>query len=104
FTPAPPTGLAPLPLHAALPISAGGRAGVDRADHPVHASGLERFPPSLDRRTRQSGSPYPAGGIGVAAGSVRGGQPLEHHPGRGRSEEYTSELQSRENLVCRLLL
>src|SRR5690606_40020796 len=25
-------------------------------------------------------------------------------PGRKRSEEHTSELQSRENLVCRLLL
>src|SRR6266511_1858700 len=25
-------------------------------------------------------------------------------PGRARSEEHTSELQSRENLVCRLLL
>src|SRR5690606_41370903 len=25
-------------------------------------------------------------------------------PGEGRSEEHTSELQSRENLVCRLLL
>src|SRR5690606_41910612 len=35
---------------------------------------------------------------------------LAHHPvrllaaGRNRSEEHTSELQSRENLVCRLLL
>src|SRR5207302_8521777 len=32
---------------------------------------------------------------------------LQHHPGRQgrrRSEEHTSELQSRENLVCRLLL
>src|SRR5690606_41192896 len=34
---------------------------------------------------------------------------LEHEPARGglvvlRSEEHTSELQSRENLVCRLLL
>src|SRR6266700_8437071 len=31
----------------------------------------------------------------------------QHHFGRGlaaRSEEHTSELQSRENLVCRLLL
>src|SRR5690606_42084246 len=27
-----------------------------------------------------------------------------HHIERGRSEEHTSELQSRENLVCRLLL
>src|SRR5690606_39769789 len=26
------------------------------------------------------------------------------HPGTHRSEEHTSELQSRENLVCRLLL
>src|SRR5690606_41921605 len=34
---------------------------------------------------------------------------LDHDPGQpdrqqGRSEEHTSELQSRENLVCRLLL
>src|SRR5690606_42146936 len=31
---------------------------------------------------------------------------LDHHVGacRQRSEEHTSELQSRENLVCRLLL
>src|SRR5690606_41202750 len=27
-----------------------------------------------------------------------------HHYGLARSEEHTSELQSRENLVCRLLL
>src|SRR5215475_15960834 len=43
------------------------------------------------------------------------GDPLHAHPPRGldgvqrgdhhqRSEEHTSELQSRENLVCRLLL
>src|SRR5690606_39906282 len=30
--------------------------------------------------------------------------PPEHEPSRSRSEEHTSELQSRENLVCRLLL
>src|SRR5436309_10025027 len=36
----------------------------------------------------------------------RAGPPGVHHPrARGwRSEEHTSELQSRENLVCRLLL
>src|SRR5690349_21967814 len=27
-----------------------------------------------------------------------------HHPSEGRSEEHTSELQSRRDLVCRLLL
>src|SRR3712207_8513953 len=32
------------------------------------------------------------------------GQPSEHHVLLGRSEEHTSELQSRQYLVCRLLL
>src|SRR3712207_7550810 len=42
-----------------------------------------------------------AGGRGVA-GAARGRpSPL---PGRVRSEEHTSELQSRQYLVCRLLL
>src|SRR3712207_8364477 len=40
-----------------------------------------------------------AGAGGVAAGD---GQPVG--AGRGRSEEHTSELQSRQYLVCRLLL
>src|SRR5690606_41636151 len=30
--------------------------------------------------------------------------PSAHRQAQGRSEEHTSELQSRENLVCRLLL
>src|SRR5579883_3676553 len=34
----------------------------------------------------------------------RGGAQVLPRPRRGRSEEHTSELQSRENLVCRLLL
>src|SRR2546430_4194101 len=34
------------------------------------------------------------------AGALRGHRP----PGRRRSEEHTSELQSQSNLVCRLLL
>src|SRR6266700_6209948 len=36
----------------------------------------------------------------VATHAVRN----DHQPPRERSEEHTSELQSRENLVCRLLL
>src|SRR5690606_41825606 len=35
-------------------------------------------------------------------GRYHGGDRQHHH--RSRSEEHTSELQSRENLVCRLLL
>src|SRR5690606_40943967 len=39
--------------------------------------------------------------LGVRPGAVEG----EHEPAaRPRSEEHTSELQSRENIVCRLLL
>src|SRR2546428_9745987 len=30
--------------------------------------------------------------------------PVRHHMAEGRSEEHTSELQSRSDLVCRLLL
>src|SRR5690606_23984158 len=37
-------------------------------------------------------------------GAVAGGVVVASPPGAGRSEEHTSELQSRENLVCRLLL
>src|SRR5690606_41863807 len=35
---------------------------------------------------------------------VQGLDPAIHHFREARSEEHTSELQSRENLVCRLLL
>src|SRR5690606_40421910 len=56
-------------------------------------------------------------GAGACPGDARRGaqsvrvRPLQERRGRmgstrqrGRSEEHTSELQSRENLVCRLLL
>src|SRR5207249_6328064 len=59
----------------------------------------------------------PRGGAGGDSAAGRGGQPVLPHrrfaPGRagpadrprgdGRSEEHTSELQSRFDLVCRLL-
>src|SRR5260370_39972453 len=44
---------------------------------------------------------------GLGQGSDRGrpcGRDPRLHPGQGRSEEHTSELQSHLNLVCRLLL
>src|SRR3712207_8978997 len=43
-----------------------------------------------------------AGARRGAARALRGGGPAAH--GGGRSEEHTSELQSRQYLVCRLLL
>src|SRR3712207_7160073 len=66
-----------LPLHDALPIS-----------------GLARAPP------RRLGLPRPAGGDRRRAGA-RLRRQARH---RARSEEHTSELQSRQYLVCRLLL
>src|SRR3712207_8506091 len=68
-----------LSLHDALPICLlpdGLHGNVREADHPV-----PRAPAQAGRR-------------------VRGGE--EH--ARARSEEHTSELQSRQYLVCRLLL
>src|SRR3712207_8104434 len=52
------------------------------------------------------------GGVGVGAGRRREGHPRHGAGGRAdreavegaRSEEHTSELQSRQYLVCRLLL
>src|SRR2546422_6404457 len=57
-------------------------------------------------------SPPPNGGVRAGDGgsplhATRGGRQLRNHPraaGHMRSEEHTSELQSRLHLVCRLLL
>src|SRR5690606_41654376 len=55
--------------------------------------------PCQSRCTTASGSWHPASGRGSGRSRSR------THGCRGtRSEEHTSELQSRENLVCRLLL
>src|SRR5690606_40289144 len=76
-------------LHDALPISgARRRLGRQRQRHPRHPPwrGLLREELGHRRRRRR--------GLHLRPGSGR-------HP---RSEEHTSELQSREKLVCRLLL
>src|SRR3712207_8766773 len=53
-------------------------------------------------RPQHRGGPGAGGGGG---GRVEAGRPPHPGPpGRGRSEEHTSELQSRQYLVCRLLL
>src|SRR5947209_10111737 len=63
-----------------------------------------------DQATADTGEPAPTG----AEGELRSGAGSEDHhddttrirrdTGRRRSEEHTSELQSRQYLVCRLLL
>src|SRR5258708_10413771 len=46
---------------------------------------------------------YPQEPVRPAPG-CRGSQPPRHRPSGTRSEEHTSELQSPDHLVCRLLL
>src|SRR5690606_42044626 len=82
-------------------------------DHRDLPSFPTRRSSDLDARRRQAGQGL--GGDRAAGGQQRcaGGQGLAgaHHVvprsqlrDQDRSEEHTSELQSRENLVCRLLL
>src|SRR3712207_8452907 len=76
-----------LSLHDALPICAG-RAGGGRA-------GLRRRPIGAAHVLEE----VRTGDAGLCSG---GTSTTERR--RGRSEEHTSELQSRQYLVCRLLL
>src|SRR5690349_22309616 len=83
--PTPTTGNRALSLHDALPIS--GKA-LAAATYAIAAIALN-------------------GTVAVVAGSIESGfNPLQSLSGTivSRSEEHTSELQSRRELVCRLLL
>src|SRR5690606_41687574 len=88
FTATAPTAIYTLSLHDALPISS------------AFGKILWGFP-------RRTGRATPSSTICCAAEITRGFCPSTSTTRRGsfrRSEEHTSELQSRENLVCRLLL
>src|SRR5437870_7359856 len=78
FTPPATTEIYTLSLHDALPISR----------------------PSSSPRARESLARWPAPARTTAERPDRRPSP----PARPRSEEHTSELQSRGHLVCRLLL
>src|SRR5690606_42091936 len=94
------TDIPPLSLHDALPIY-GDRDALqrpDRAARPAHPVVRRRLPWHHLLRPRG-----PAGSDGGRVPAPGPALQLRPRPGR-RSEEHTSELQSRENLVCRLLL
>src|SRR5438552_18564828 len=82
FNPPPPPAFYPLSLHDALPICVppAGPPGAP-APGPPHGRAPSRLLRTLP------------GGVLVPEGSAE-----------GRSEEHTSELQSPDHLVCRLLL
>src|SRR5207244_9996298 len=88
----PSTASSPLSLHDALPISRRGGRAVARP--------LSRAWPS----DRPPGAP-PAPACRVAAGPASVRRPAgREYSARSRSEEHTSELQSPDHIVCRLLL
>src|SRR5690606_41242924 len=94
-----PTAIYPLSLHDALPISP--QVSLGRREikdvHPEHTQGRMRLGEGIIQ------------GQCLRDGLRRPGEVLlslgqGNRRGNPRSEEHTSELQSRENLVCRLLL
>src|SRR5207302_10463820 len=91
----PPTHIPSLSLHDALPICRPRRAQcVLRGNGSAHPLGPAEEPQHRVRVMKRRG-----------AGADPVGFCLAHmKDARARSEEHTSELQSRENLVCRLLL
>src|SRR5690606_40534360 len=93
--PAPPV-THPLSLHAALPISLPARRAARRGECLAIAATAWPAPRSSHRRQ----PPSPEHCVSGRHRSIPAAAPVPP----GRSEEHTSELQSRENLVCRLLL
>src|SRR5690606_42152500 len=91
-----------LPLHDALPIWLDARsipAVAPVFDAALGVVGTERFWAALGGTLQSWGlGMLIASAVGISLGMIIGASPLL------RSEEHTSELQSRENLVCRLLL
>src|SRR5690606_41496312 len=91
------TQIYPLSLHDALPISDGERRRAQiRSEVVEHLPGHERLAPDHGFELHRE----PADHVEVL-GQTR--ERADHTPDL-RSEEHTSELQSRENIVCRLLL
>src|SRR5207302_2332954 len=96
FSTAPPSpALYTLSLHDALPISYG-KCGSSPSRRTSYRSGGKRALRAA-KAPSSACEPYPPT---KSTSSFR----LLATRRRSRSEEHTSELQSRENLVCRLLL
>src|SRR5690606_41669538 len=88
FSDPPPPQIYSLSLHDALPISAGLQPAPTAVVHPVDHVSLLGAVEAAEKNLI----------VPVLIG------PEEKIRAAARSEEHTSELQSRENLVCRLLL
>src|SRR5690606_42128592 len=99
ITPPPPPDISTLSLHDALPILAPRRMSARLRWFSGNDSG-----PRISGTSRDAG---PRNHDAMAAPVIYGRAGMSRSaPSKRsrRSEEHTSELQSRENLVCRLLL
>src|SRR5690606_40280230 len=94
----------PLPLHDALPISKRNNVKIKRNSHYRYETDTPIFEPRTGRGRGGRADPT-SGRHHGARPRARARRRRRARPAlRGdRSEEHTSELQSRENLVCRLL-
>src|SRR5690606_41826581 len=89
----------PLSLHDALPISLSGHNGKNNVDNYRHQRNQgvpDRKRESKNRRYHQD--------FKQSRNNIEHQKAHQKTDAVSRSEEHTSELQSRENLVCRLLL
>src|SRR5690606_41902415 len=78
---------------------------LDLASFPTRRSSDLLLPPRLIHALgRESKAAWPVEGRQFRAAGGGGTNRSRIGAGSSRSEEHTSELQSRENLVCRLLL
>src|SRR5207244_13551746 len=101
LTHSPPPPLSPLSLHDALPISTRSTRIISTRSSPAFgepAASADKTARAAPRRRR--------GRTCLCAGESDGwaASPRSLTPCRRRSEEHTSELQSPDHLVCRLLL
>src|SRR5690606_41002867 len=103
FLLSPPTPFSTLSLHDALPISSAvslpSSSAVLRRPCPKPVGAMPRSLPPCSASWQAACSSRPWRGS-----STRSPSAPSSTPWAPRSEEHTSELQSRENLVCRLLL
>src|SRR5690606_41199226 len=102
-SPPTPTGTYPLSLHDALPIFARRVLALARPGGGEGGGGGQGGDPGGER-DREPGGTTRIEDVEQRGGDQQACAQQAEHGLALRSEEHTSELQSRENLVCRLLL
>src|SRR2546428_3230174 len=83
------------------------RLGDDAPDHRLTSlvtASEERLPPQPGMKAEKAPARPPAATTRMSSAEATSGRSFVSSPGWIRSEEHTSELQSRSDLVCRLLL